>query len=78
MKAIGNPNIHTPKAYTDAVNSPEGKLWKEAMDYELDKLEEMNTWSEVDKSDVPTDAQVLPGMWVHLVKNLESGGKKFC
>jgi len=69
--------IHTPRAYNDAINSPEGKLWKEAMDYELAKLEEMNTWSEVDKSDVPSGIQILPGMWVHLIKNLETGGKKF-
>src|SRR5882724_389601 len=53
------PEMYTPKAYTDTVNSPEGKLWKEAMDYELTKLEEMNTWSEVDRSDVPSGTQVL-------------------
>jgi len=64
-RAVGNTSeICTPKVYNDAINLPEGKLWKEAMDYELTKLEEMNTWSEVDKSDVPSDAQVLPGMWV--------------
>jgi len=43
------------------------------MDYELAKLEEMNTWSDIDEQDVPPGAQVLPGMWVHLIKNLESG-----
>ncbi len=47
------------------------------MDYELAKLEEMNTWSEIDKGDIPQGTQVLPGMWVHIVKNLESGDKKF-
>ena len=78
-RAVGNTSkIRTPKAYNDVINLPEGKLWKEAMDYELTKLKEMNTWSEVDKSDVPSDAQILPCMWVHLIKNLESGGKKFC
>ena len=72
------PEIYTPKAHTNTVNSPKGKLWKEAMDYELTKLEEMNTWSEVDRSDIPSGTQVLPGMWVHLIKILESGEKKFC
>ena len=62
-KAISNPEIWIPKAYTDAINSPEGKLWKEAMDYELTKLEEMSTRSEVDQSDMPADTQILPGMW---------------
>src|SRR5882724_11430582 len=61
----------------DPMKSPEGKHWREAMDYELNKLEEMETWSEFDETDVPQEAQVLPGMWVHLIKNLESGERKF-
>ena len=69
--------IRLPKAYNDAVNSPEGRLWKEAMYYELTKLEEMNTWSEVNESNISFGVQILPGLWVHLVKNLESGDKKF-
>src|SRR5882724_7051822 len=47
------------------------------MDYELNKLEEMDTWKEIDETNVPQEAQVLPGMWVHLIKNLESGERKF-
>ena len=38
------------------------------MDYELNKLEEMNTWDEVDLTDLPENTQVLPGMWVHTIK----------
>jgi len=47
------------------------------MDYELDKLEEMNTWDEIDSNDIPDDEQIFPGMWVHTVKYLEFGEKKF-
>ena len=47
------------------------------MDYKLAKLEEMNMWSKIDEYDVPQSKQILLGMWVHLVKNLESGEKKF-
>src|SRR6266481_8827142 len=72
-----NSHILIPNAYTDAINAPEGPLWKEAMDYELEKLEEMNTWSEIEDADVPHNAQILLGKWVHIVKNLETGGKKF-
>src|SRR5882724_6865837 len=72
-----SPVIEIPKAYEDPMKSPEGKHWREAMDYELNKLEEMETWSEFDEIDVPQEAQVLPGMWVHLIKNLESGEQKF-
>jgi len=48
------------------MNSPEGKLWKDVMDYELTKLEEMNTWSEIDKANIPQEAQILPEMWFTL------------
>jgi len=37
----------------------------------------MNTWSEIDESDIPQEAQILLGMWVHLIKNLELGDQKF-
>ena len=52
-------------------------LWKEAMDYKLTKLEEMNMWTKIEAMDVPSDAQILLGMWVHNIKNLELGEKKF-
>ena len=71
------PVAKLPKMYKDAVESPEGQHWKEAMDYELTKLEEMNTWTEIDKLDLPPGAQVLPWMWVHLIKNLETGEHQF-
>src|SRR5882724_6426721 len=71
------PAIKNPKTYREAVESPEGPLWKEAMNYELSKLKEMNTWSAIDKKDIPNEAQILPGMWVHLVKTLESGEQRF-
>src|SRR5882724_2609274 len=70
-------NIQIPKTYTDTINGLEGSLWKEAMDYELTKLEEMNTWAETEATDVAADTQILPGMWVHTMKNLELGNKKF-
>src|SRR6266481_9994177 len=69
--------VKIQKAYNDAISSPEGNFWKDAMYYELTKLKEMNTWSEVDQTNILQDAQVLPGMWVHIVKNLESGDQKF-
>jgi len=78
MKDTNNVlEIKTPKAYSDAIESPKGKLWKDAMDHELAKLEEMNTWSDIEESNVPQGKQILLGMWVHLVKILESGERKF-
>jgi len=59
------------------LNLLKANFGKDAMDYELAKLEEMNTWSDIEESNIPQDKQILPGMWVHLVKNLESGERKF-
>jgi len=72
-----SPDIRIPKTYADAIKTPEKARWKKAMDYELAKLEEMNTWTETETADLPCDTQILPGMWVHIVKNLESGDKRF-
>ena len=47
------PDIVISQAYSDAIHTPEGKLWKDVMDYELAKLEEMNTWSKINEGDIP-------------------------
>ena len=65
------------RSYKDAMNSPERKHWRDSMDYKLTKLEEVNTWSKINETNVPQGAQILLGMWVHLVKNLEAGEQKF-
>ena len=51
------PEVKIPRAYSDAISSTEGKLWKDAMDYELNKLEEMNTWDEIDLKDLPDNVK---------------------
>src|SRR5882724_9466988 len=71
------PEIITPKGYKDAISSPEAKHWKDTMDYEFTKLSEMNTWDEMNESNIPSNAQVLPGMWVHMIKKQEIGDPKF-
>jgi len=35
--------IKIPKAFQDTMNSPEGNLWEDTMDYKLTKLGGMNT-----------------------------------
>ena len=71
------PDIKIPQTYSQAVNSLEGKSWKDAMDYKLSKLKEMNTGSELNEADLPQGAQILLCMWVNTVKNLETGERKF-
>ena len=71
------PEIKIPRTYSQAINSLEGKSWKDVMDYELSKLKEMNTGSELNEADLPQGAQILLCMWVNTVKNLETGERKF-
>ena len=47
------------------------------MDYELSKLDEMNTWEEVERKDIPDGMDILPGMWVNTVKKQDSGEQRF-
>ena len=54
-----------PKTYEKAIKSTKAKYWKQAMQAEIESLENNNTWTFVDK---PKDKNVLPGKWVYKVK----------
>ena len=58
--------IKIPRTYLNTIKSSKGKFWKDAMDYESDKLEEMNTWDKIDSNNITDDDQILPGIsgWV--------------
>ena len=57
-------DIQEPKSYNEAVNSPQAKNWRKAMQAEYDSLKYNNTWTLVNE---PEDQQVLPGKWVYKV-----------
>ena len=64
--AIQHEEIATePKTYEEAVKSNKAKQWKEAMQAEVESLENNDTWTFVDR---PKDKNVLPGKWVYRVK----------
>ena len=54
-----------PKTYEEAVKSPKAKYWKQAMQAEVESLQNNDTWTFVDR---PKDKNVLPGVWVYRVK----------
>ena len=54
-----------PKTYEEAVKSPKAKYWKQAMQAEVESLQNNDTWTFVDR---PKDKNVLPGKWVYRVK----------
>jgi len=58
-----------PKGYNDTVSSPKASTGKTQWTT-THKYPEMDTWTR-DKSDVPLNAQVLPGMRVHAIKKTE-------
>ena len=58
------------KTYEEAINSSKAKYWKQAMQAEVDSLENNNTWTFVNK---PQDKNVLPGRWVYKVKYSADG-----
>ena len=60
-------DIKIPHTHKDALQLPEAKHWADAMNYKMSKLEEMDTWVEIDKKNIPDNAQVFPGMWVNIV-----------
>ena len=64
LKDMGIPipstqfNMRKPKTYEEAVKSNKAKQWKEAMQAEVESLENNDTWTFVDR---PKDKNVLPG-----------------
>ena len=63
--------VGEPKTYEEAVNSSKAKYWKQAMQGEVDSLENNKTWTFVDKK--PQDKNVLPGRWVYKVNYSADG-----
>jgi hypothetical protein len=59
-----------PKGYWEAVNGPNGKWWKEAVDKELDSLDRARTWDVVDKVE---GGKEVGSKWVFKVKRLLDG-----
>ena len=63
-------DIHEPETYEDAIQSRESTSWKEAMNSEINSLNENKTW---ELCDLPAQAKVIPCKWVYKVKTLSDG-----
>lgn len=55
-----------PQTYQEAIESPDSKKWKHAMQEEYDSLQQNHTWELVDK---PHDQKVIDNKWVFKIKN---------
>jgi hypothetical protein len=63
----------TPITYEDATNSPDALKWKLSMDKEIKSCEDSNTWTKVNKSNLPPNINIIPCKWVYKIKNDENG-----
>ena len=65
MSAVVSEELQEPLTYEQALASPEAELWKQAMNEEVEALEDSHTWQMVDS---PSNAKVLGGKWVYKIK----------
>lgn len=63
-------DLYEPDTYEDAIQSRESTKWKEAMDSEMNSLNENHTW---ELCDLPAEARVIPCKWVYKIKTLSDG-----
>ncbi|KAG8988148.1 hypothetical protein FRB90_002943, partial [Tulasnella sp. 427] len=59
-----------PKTYKEAMASEQRRFWQEAMDKEMEAIEEHRTWELVER---PKDANVVRSRWVYDLKLDEKG-----
>ena len=66
-------NHKTPKHYGEILQSPEKQQWLDAVQLELNSLNEMNCYVEVKEADLPPNVNVLNCIWVFKIKKNGDG-----
>jgi Reverse transcriptase (RNA-dependent DNA polymerase) len=56
-----------------ALSGPDRHLFKEAMRAEIKQLEDLSCWDVIARSELPQDANVLPGTWAFRLKRYPDG-----
>lgn len=65
-----NAALETPTTFKDAINSPQAKMWKEAIDAELKALNTKKTWTSIKSN---PSQKVIGTKWVFTIKRNEQG-----
>lgn len=69
MKAgVGLLEQETPKNYKSAITGKGAQQWSASMDREIQSCLDNKTWTMVKRTDLPSDANVLPSMFVYKTK----------
>lgn len=63
----------TPASYREAMASSDKQKWRTAAQSEFDGCVAQDTWDLVRRSDLPSDANILPVKWVFKIKTDENG-----
>jgi hypothetical protein len=70
-KEIGEePNLNEPQTYDKAMKSPDADEWVKAMEFELNALQKMQVWDEVQP---PAKTNIVGSKWVYRYKYNSSG-----
>lgn len=65
ISAVVSKKLQEPLTYKQALESPKAKLWKQAMDEEVQALKDNHIWQVVDPS---SNIKILGGKWVYKIK----------
>jgi len=57
-----------PNSFKEAMQRPDAKNWRQAVNREITQLLLMQTWVEVQRSAVPKAQRILQGRWVFVIK----------
>lgn len=60
-----NAGYDDPRSYQDAISRHDAQQWRDAMQREIDQLQEMGTWELVD---LPEGRSVIGCKWVFQIK----------
>lgn len=66
-----------PNSYEDAKRSSEWKEWEKAINEEFNSLSKNETWSLVERSEIPENQNILKSRWVFKRKNERNIGTKY-
>ncbi len=67
---MSSRNIKVPHNWQEAMSSPQRIYWMEAMNEEMDSIDAHDTFEYMSK---PTDAKLIPLIWVYALKSDEFG-----